>query len=307
MSLESKPNQGEVFKRPTEVSFLDTVRGANRAVYTLFVTPDREVLHREVADLTIHEYQPLQPPIAQIVADLRGEVMQYVDPQKKRGIKNKELAQLGIVLIQFTDYVPKVQPYAQTPYKHIESLYDAIVNRARETAKPLTFPEQLYISLSQTHGDLTESLWRLFIISRLHARWLDANTISDLPVFCREEKIDRMIQWQRSLVACKINQPDRPQDVGGDTYYAWTHALAALVYNALPTRPTIKTRVAAKIFQNGTKIMHNLVHKRNPQAVVNDHSNAANYGNAIGKVCAETLSKKPLHSTVYWIYGKPRN
>lgn len=279
------------FERPTGgQSVLNTLRGVNRATYTLFFAPSHEKLHREVANLRTYEDQPLQPSIPSIMGSVRREVMQFADLSKKRHLRGKELTQLAGVLIQFTDYVPPLQFYAQTKYSQVESLYNEIVDRAEQTSTPLTFSEQLGIALHQADGDLTESLWRLFITSRLYARWLDSNVVTDLPNYTHEEKLSRMMQWQKSLAACKTGGATERQDVSGDTYYVWTHALASVVYSALPEHDNRRTRLAAKTFEKGTKIMHNVVHRYNPQAIINDHSIAAQYGNAIGQVCANALS-----------------
>lgn len=278
------------FDRPSETPPLGTLRGVNRAAYTLFVTPSHDTLHKDVAEQTRHETQPLQPEIEDVAKGVAALLQTRADAMRQRSLKGKELAKLGGVLIQFTDYVPTLQPYSETPFSEVDALYNSVVTRAAETG-PLTFVDQLGLALEQTRGDVPEALWRLFMTSRLHARWLDGEVITDAPSLSRDEKVARMETWQSAIAGCKPNSPEMTQDANGDTYYAWTHALAYVAFDALPTRPTRRTRAAARTFQNGTRIMHGLAHRVNPQTVVNDHSIAADYGNAIGAACSEFLKK----------------
>lgn len=124
-----------------------------------------------------------------------------------------------------------------------------------------------------------------------HARWLDSSIITGLPDFSREERVDRMLEWQRAIVGFKTDA-DGPQDSAGDTYYAWTHALAGVAYQTLPSKPSRRTALASRTFERGTELMHSIVHRRNPQAVVNDHSGAAEYGNAVGRFCSDLLTNE---------------
>lgn len=193
--------------------------------------------------------------------------------------------------MQFTDYAPILRSFMQLSYQQIESLYNGVIYEREKIGQPLAFTEQLSVALSQTEGDLPEALWRLFFTSRLHARWFDSTAIPDLPVFTDKEKLHRMIRWQQSLAACKTGSLERVQDVGGDTYYTWTHALASVVYEILPAHISWKTHCAAKIFQNGTYLMQRIVHGVHSQRVPSDHNKAADYGNAIGKVCVQLLAR----------------
>lgn len=288
MNKEIEYSNGSLFERPTYCSNLDALFGLQRAVKTLFISPSHETLHLDVANQVNKEpLHPLQPSLEQVVADLYSKISPLIDHNRICKLEWKELTQLGGILIQFTDYVPKLQLYACTPYEQVDSLYNLVVNLALETARPITLSEQLSLALSETNGDLPEALWRLFITARLHARWLDQKAISNMPINGREQIINRMIQWQNSLAGYKISVP---QDIGGDNYYTWTHALAAVAFNVLPAKLSNATRLAAHTFENGTKIMHKVVHRYNPQTVVNDHSVAAAYGNAIGKACSKMLT-----------------
>lgn len=157
MNAEFRPDS---FPRPSSLKRIDTVRGVNRAVYTLFVTPEHEKLHSTVAEKTAGELQPLHPSIPTVEEQLRRTTAQRVDTMRRREMNGRELSQLAGVLVQFTDYTPALQRYAQTDYSHVASLYGAVVEQASSTGQALTLPEQLNISLEQTEGDLTESLWR---------------------------------------------------------------------------------------------------------------------------------------------------
>ena len=215
--------------------------------------------------------------------------MRQANPNSIKELKESELAALGGILIQFTDFVPTLRRFPLIKYKHVSSLFDHIIYEA-SSSKPLTFSDQLRVGLAETNGDLPEALWRLFYTSRLHARWLDGTSVSDLPLFTNDEILDRIVLWQQSLAGCKSYRSDSPQDVGGDTYYAWTHALASVIFEVLPAKPSSKTRVSASIFRNGTSIIHNVVHRFNLQAVVNNHGIASRYGNAMGRLFCETLA-----------------
>lgn len=82
------------------------------------------------------------------------------------------------------------------------------------------------------------------------------------------------------------------QDAAGDTYYAWTHALAKFAFVALPKKPGLHTKVAERLFDNGTTIMQSFVnrfYKEGGGATARDHANAAAYGIAIGQACIDML------------------
>lgn len=276
------------FYRPEERSIAIGLLGLNHAVYTLFVRPPHEKLHAEVAELTDHEPQELQPSLESMLEQLTKKTILLADSEKKRLLDNTELSYLTGVLIQFTDYVPSLHDYAETDFESVNSLYEGILNKASELSRALSFPEQLEVALLLTNADLPQALWLLFITSRLHARWLDGKIIRGLPDFTHDEKLERMIKWQKSLLACKSNA-EGSQDVAGDTYYTWTHALASVVFKSLPAKKTRLTNYTAKVFEQGTELMQAIVHKVSPQEVTNKHNNAAVYGNAIGVVCVKWL------------------
>lgn len=289
MAVEAFYNKQTGYGKPDGKKYFKEIRGIQRAVHTLFRTPPHDTLHRDVANRLLLETQPTQPPLTQTQYNIAEVVKNSADTEKITKLPVRKLKALGGILMQFTDYVPELQPYALTPHQHVEDLYENITDLAHKKGKPLAFADQLETALNQTDGDLPEALWRLFMTSRLYARWLDCDSITDIPPYTRDEKVNRMITWQRSLSACK---KDTPQDGSGDTYYAWTHAYALVAYKLFPEHPNLRTRTAQKTFEKGTILMHTLVHNINPQTVVNDHRIAGEYGNAIGEVCSSALAGK---------------
>jgi hypothetical protein len=268
-----------------------SVIGLKQAAETLLIIPEHEKLHKEVAQLTESEPQPLQPDILDINQEIAEALSKYVNPDKTHSLECHELTYLGGTLVQFSDYMPVLQQYAKTGYTHINNLYQEITELSEKSRHSLNFDEQLTVALHQTEGDLANALWMLFITSRQYARWLDSKSIDGIPDFCKEEKINRMIKWQKALAACK---EDNPQDAPGDTYYTWTHALASLAYNVLPAQRNKRTKLASEAFVNGTWLMHKIIHRINPQAVINPHDRAANYGNSIGQTIVEFSLKNKI-------------
>lgn len=261
--------------------------GLVNAVHTLFNTPHHEKLHADVAELTKDRLQPLNAPLPELPAQIKDVLHLRSRSVNIRRLTPPELIHLAGILMQFTDYSSRLSYFARTPYKHIKPIHEAITEGSK--GKPASYAEQLCIALEQTNGDIPEALWRLFLTSRHFARWLDSRSIPDLPLLSREEKINNMIEWQQSIAATKLPGKGQAQDAAGDTYYAWTHALAQVIYGALPIVHTTGTQITRRIFENGTTLMHGIVHRVNRQAVINDHSIAAEYGNLIGKLCTRRL------------------
>ncbi len=278
-------------------SLAGSFRSLGRAAYTLYVSPEHEHLHVDVAKLT--GYDPplsLQPNLDATLDMIADNVMPLVDVAKQPELDSATLVRLSGILIQFTDYVPSLHSI-QTPYSKVAGLQQEIQRRARE-AGPQTLADQLEVALQQSDGDIAEALWQLFITSRLHARWLDDAIIGDLPRYSRDEKLVLMKEWHDSLAAFKERGDGLSQDIGGDTYYAWTHALAKVALTQLPAERSVATRVGASVFHGGTQIMHTLVHKiAHPQSVQSNHSVAAGYGNAVGAALVHGLQQPQAHAS----------
>jgi hypothetical protein len=277
------------------VTYETALRCLGNAAYTLFVTPEHEKLHQTAEVIgTTKDPQPLQPSLYTTVTLLKSEVLPQVDTNRVPQLDRARLLQLAGVLIQFTDYTPRLQDRVQVPYENIQNLHEGIRAKAKEDG-PLGFAEQLAVALDQNDNDMMESLWSIFIASRMHARWLDGRIIKNLPDYTKEEKIKLMLDWRESITACKPSEAGDVQDPVGDCYYAWTHTLAKYAYSLAPTNETISSRMAVRAFHRGTNIMHKVVHTFNKQAINSDHTTAAIYGNTIGEACVDRMKmKSPL-------------
>lgn len=266
---------------------LRILKGVGKAAYTLFYVPEHDYSKScDVSKMLESSPQPLQP-------SLETESMKVRDllasPEITSSTKLDRIELLGLtgVLMQFTSYLPELRPDAETPFSHVESLYQAIVQAGEES--PLDFSDQLEIALGQTEDDLPEALWRLFITSRLYARWYDTAIITDIPDMDREEIIKRMSLFSRSIAACKEYRVSDAQDTSGDMYYCWTHALGKVAYAVGASRNGIPERVGEQILHNGTTLMHKLAHRFKKQHLPSNHEVAAAYGNAIGQQCVARL------------------
>ncbi len=273
------------------VSRLYAVATLGRAAYTLFVTPEHEKLHPEIEDLCLDgPFQPAQPPVDEVTKRITDDVLPKYDIDRPAPIDSGKLILLAGALIQFGDYTPKMHGTINARYGQIKELRQEIVNRAAET-QPLDFADQLDAALDQSNGDLTESMWRLFMTSRLHARWLDGKIVGDIPKMAKEDKLEEMLAWRGAIAACKAPDPTRAQDPSGDNYYAWTHGLAKVAYSLAPRKETPVTRTTVRTFEHGTHLMHRLVHTFNKQGVASNHGIAALYGNAMGQTIVNTVKQ----------------
>lgn len=287
---------GESLPNIEEVSFREAISGLGRAAYTLFVTPRHEKLHQVVESAAVNlPSQPMQPSVEYLTSKIDEDVLIKAEVGKSPKFDTKQLMYFGGVLIQFSDFVPQYRRTMEVSYSGVEELHEAVIDRATG-AQPLNYAEQLDTALGLTEGDLPKSLWRLFTTSRLYARWLDEGMVRDVPNLTSEEKVAKMLEWRRSIAACKNPIEGKPQDPNGDTYYTWTHALAKYVYSLAPERESSLTHGMRNVFHNGTTIMHKAVHTFNKQGVNSDHSVAAQYGNAIGQVCVDYAQQDRIGS-----------
>lgn len=272
------------------------LRPLGAAAYTLFVTPDHDKLHVDVATLSASDTPlPLHPPVEQVVGHIKATVLPLAETTPPPVVSGKNLVRLGSALMQFTDYIPELQDM-KTPYERVQKLRDAVREHAVNNG-PLTMADQLAVALQQADRDMPNALWQLFVTSRLHARWLDESIIDDMPSLTRSERVFHMKTWHDSVAAFKEREDGLSQDAGGDTYYAWTHALAKVALNVMPAKQTPIVRAAAHAFHNGTRLMHDIVHTiAQTQGVKSDHTIAAHYGNAVGAVIAESYGDTPSRS-----------
>lgn len=273
------------FEQPTMQTWRNTLIDFVRAAYTVFYV--RAPIHSRVAAQLRDKPQAVLSPLdAELSAVQRALSRADVGKPLPR-LGQKELLGLMGVLMQFTAVLPRLQPYCRATYADIDALYQAVLRRGAR--QPLGLADQLTIALRQTDGDLPEALWRLFVASRLYARWYDEDAITGLPDLTEKEVIARMAAWSRAVKAIKPYGSCPDQDAAGDVYYAWTHALAKVAYGPLALQQTVLTRLEAKALEHGTMLNHKLAHKTRPQGVKSDHTMAAAYGNQIGDVCARVL------------------
>ena len=267
-------------------SYVDAVRCLGTAAYTLFAVPGHDTLHTQVTkEVEFDQPAPLEIPTTEVVSQINERILPKVDMGALPSPDRPTLTRLAGVLIQFTDYTPRLHNVS-VDYERVVDLREAVQKRADEG--PIGLAEQLDAALEQSDGDITDALWHLFITSRQHARWLDSSVMRGMHDYTQDEKVGLMKDWNDSIVAFKERRPGFPQDAGGDTYYVWTHALAKLAFAAMPDKESIATRAATKIFHHGTTIMHALVHRiANTQDVKSNHTAAAVYGNAIGQTLVD--------------------
>lgn len=257
--------------------------------YTLLVTPPHDKLHRDTAAIaSIEPPQPLQPSIEDTTRKIEADVLPKADLSRWPVVDGTRLVRLAGTLIQFTDYMPSLHGQLTMPYGRLAELRESVAERSKAEG-PLDFADQLDLALDQSGGDITVAMWNLFFTSRLHARWLDSKVVPDMPNLTCDEKLDLMLEWQRSLAATKEFEPGKPQDPAGDGYYAWTHALAKTTYSLAMPRRSLLRRPVVSTFHFGTRIMHKIVHSLNAQAIDSDHNIAAEYGNAIGETTTKAL------------------
>lgn len=269
------------------VTMRQAMTSLGRAVATLVNTPEHEKLHQVVeAQAATETPQPLNPEPLVIVRKLQQDVLPQANGLQSQRGDVKRLTHFGSMLIQFSDYVPALHSTVDVSYAEVEELHAAVVERAG-TKGPLDYSDQLNLALELEQGDVPEALWRLFIASRMYARWLDGKIMRDMPKVSTEEAVDVMLQWRRSIAACKDLKDCPAQDTGGDAYYVWTHALAKVMYSLSPVKTPLFNRAAISAFHRGTSVMHTLIHAINKQGVQSDHTTASVYGNAIGQVCVD--------------------
>lgn len=278
------------FNTPTDQSLVNTVLGVIRSAYTVIFVPrhDDSIIHPAVAKILQGTPQPLQASLAHEEKAVRTTARKLVNLNAIPRLNSKELLGLTGVLMQFTLYLPKLRPYCRASWADIDKLYKTCVEQGSK--KPLGFDDQLTVALKQTDGDLPEAIWLLFITSRQHARWYDSAAISGLPALSRQAVIDRMATWSRCLAATKPYDSCPDQDVAGDTYYCWTHALAKLAFHVLAAkRRSPLSKLQALALNHGTLLNHSIAHKVSPQSLASDHTAAAAYGNRIGETLADIL------------------
>lgn len=279
---QSLPQLGVRAETSQPVSLTTSVTNLARSAYSLFVTPGHQLYHKELELSLASDPIPLQPDLDQTEQGIK-EVLEDKEIRRgKSGELSKKLMQTAY-LIQFIDHftIDPNQTDLVTDLTDITSLKDDFLNRSAELDRPLTFAEQLELSLELKEGNLSDSLTLLWLASRQYARWYDTSIIPGSSELTKEEVLHEMMQWRSTLLACKPWQQDRVQDPSGDTYYAWTHALAQVIFGVDSSPGDV---VARAIFRQGTNIMRSTIHALGRQDLRSDHRTAATYGNLMGKL-----------------------
>ncbi len=261
---------------------------AATSVYTLFSTPVHEAYHRTMEQDLRFDPQPLHPDSGIVAADTRAvlsghDVVLAGTPSFAEKIAN------SAYMMQFTDYFLRDSdsPYIAR-FNDVARLKSTVGTIAGEQGHPLSYSQQLDIALGQSDGDILGALKNLMLTSRHYARWLDSASLGGMPEMTPEQILTEMKEWRASILANKSGE-EGFQDPAGDTYYAWTHALAAVLFGK---DNKVRDRIGATVFRHGTNIMHKVVHTFNAQSVPNDHRVAAKYGNRIGAVILEECQRK---------------
>lgn len=270
-------------------SRLRSIAYLGNAALTLFITPPHKTLHKDVESSALESQavQPLQPPIPETKINIEYLLANRDTTNRTTQLDSAQMLYLFGTLIQFSDHISSDE--ITYPFERIQALKDSFVEEAKQTG-PLAFDWQLAIALDHNDDDLFESLWQLFMTSRTYARWLDS-AILPHDDMTDEQKKKEMTEWRHAIAACKLPVDDSPQDPAGDAYYTWTHALAQAAITTHPYGTRTLGRIASRTFENGTNIMHSLVHSLNKQSVPNSHHAAAQYGNAIGAILAKSMRR----------------
>lgn len=262
-----------------------------RSVLTLLITPPHEKLHVEAELAAETTEQPQMPAIEEALPNVRERLAGYRDTPRVLGAV--AMLNLSAALIQFTDHsgigpddIVGAPSFAQTEALRME------YEQRYGVSGPLDAAEQLDAALSLTRR-VDDSLMLLWASSRQYARWLDSTMLPN-EITDRQQRLDAMLAWRSTIKAHKTRE-NGPQDPAGDNYYMWTHALAQYAWRVSSGCPTSVNNVAAQTFWNGTDLMHGIVHRLNRQSVPNDHTAAAQYGNALGDEIAKRARGKYEH------------
>lgn len=158
-----------------------------------------------------------------------------------------------------------------------------LVDGAQKKGAPLSHAEQLLVALRLNNNNLLDGMYALVLGSRQHARWLDSEA-TGTPDMDDADKLNKMSAWRTAIEGLKATSP---QDPTGDNYYTWTHAYAQVLFRLSSDKCKHLMAGGSRLFRNGTKIMHTVVHSVNKQGVPSNHTLAADYGNAIGDAVVE--------------------
>lgn len=258
-----------------------------------FATPPTQRLYRKLRaefDGSSDATMPMQPPLNKVLDDCRS-IIDTADLSPTPLLDDVQLTRFVGTMFQFSDRTPVIRTAMATPYADVAAIYDHTIEAAR-TDGPQTYIDQLEFALTQT-TNLPTALWNLFLTSRQFARWRDEGAIKGMPDYTTEQKMNRMRLWDRSLAACKAPDTKGYQDVSGDTYYVWTHALARTIYDGLPAEKSALSEFYKRAFTQGSRVM-SLSRRLGAFSVfgtMSDHVPASEYGNGIGQLSADAEKK----------------
>lgn len=288
-----KTNSQISFRRfvlPTRQYFWPTLTGCLRAIHTVIWTPPHEdcVIHRTVNQQLIDTQIPLNPTQDKTIKSIDSLLPpDFIVPR----ITARERLGLFAALMQFTMYIPTIQPYFRAKQADIDTLHDKIIKDASTHHRPVDLAEQFHRAM-QVAGDPVEALWLLLVTTRQYARWYDGEAIDDFRPLSHSQAKRAMKTWYQSVAALKHHDGQRAQDSAGDVYYVWTHAMAKLVFGPMSSRVAIDAYFYRAALHVGTWLNHNIAHRISPQSVASDHSIAAQYGNAIGAHIAKRAKRR---------------
>lgn len=256
-----------------------------------FAVPPAERLYRKLR-AEHHEssatYIPIQPALDDTITGCE-ELLSNTTLSPAPLLNEVQLTRFVGTMFQFSDRTPFIRSAMATPFDDVAAIYNYTVEAAQANG-PQSYTDQLQFALTQT-TNLPTALWNLFLTSRQFARWRDSEAITGLPSYTTEQKMEQMRSWDASIAACKAPNEQGYQDVAGDGYYVWTHALARTIYDALPARKSPLNEFYKEAFTQGSRIM-SLSRKLGAFSVfgtMSDHVPAARYGNAIGQLCADKV------------------
>ncbi len=224
--------------------------------------------------------QPLQPTVSTIAENI-NKVLDSHEVAVPEELSFSEKFTRSARMMQFTNrLVSHEQAFFE--YGSMKELKNRFFTSAEKQSHPLSFDQQLGIALELSDNNLDSALTKLWFTSRQYARWLDTVSIHNLPSLTPGEILREMKEWRSSILACKNADANNFQDTSGDSYYAWTHARARVMYGS---GSDIASNIGKFVFKHGTTINSHRVIR---QTIPSNHKAAAAYGNAIGDAILDT-------------------
>jgi hypothetical protein len=252
-----------------------------------FLHPPRERLYRTTRTLLADDARrPLETLDSSLSAV--SELLAATASSESEPLSTQQLTSLVNTMVQFSDRSGTA--YAMhTPVENVSLLHQGIMELSEDG--PVSYEDQLKLALSDTEH-LPSALWNLMLTTRQYARWRDSNVIDGFEEPSKTEALEQMVEWERALKPIKNMSRSGYQDAAGDAYYVWTHALARVIYTALPEKPTAVSNAYATAFEYGSYAMtaSSLLGRISVLGTMSNHIEASKYGNAIGDMVAEKVT-----------------